>query len=121
MSDDPTPGPADEPEHPADKILGADWMEPSYARFKKAWAEHEQHARLVELQAERDANGEPTWQTVKEDDPDDPTWVRYALKPVDPRDPRPSIRICGWPGKVEADEMKDARAIVEEHDDFPHG
>jgi hypothetical protein len=26
MSDDPTTGQPDEPEHPADKILGADWM-----------------------------------------------------------------------------------------------
>jgi hypothetical protein len=60
VSDEPIPESPDEPEHPADKILGADWIEPSYARFKKAWAEHDQHARLVELQAERDANGEPT-------------------------------------------------------------
>ena len=106
-----------EGKHPADKALGADWMDQSYARFEKAWAEHPQHELLAELQSERDAKGEPTWQAVKEDDPDDPTWVQYRLKPVDPRDTRPSIRVCRWPGQLEADEARDTQAIIDEHDD----
>ena len=57
----------------------------------------------------------PRWEQVRVHEPVD-GWVEVWLRPVDPLDPRPPIRIGVWPEKDEADEVADARAVVEEHD-----
>jgi hypothetical protein len=117
MSDDPTTGPPDEPEHPADKILGADWMAPGRKWLEEAWDAHEQHELLAERVSERDANGLLKWQLVRVHTEDD--WFEYWQRPVDPLDEREPICVCRWPVAREEKAEAEARAIVEEHDDFP--
>jgi hypothetical protein len=101
--------------HPADEALGADWVPPGQRLLEHAWREHDRRDELVELQAERDADGRKTWMTVRVDDRAD-GWVEHWLRPVDPLDPREPIRIAAWPLKLEADALADAKAVVDEHD-----
>jgi hypothetical protein len=117
MSDDPTTGPPDEPEHPADKILGADWMAPGRRWLEEAWDAHEQHELLAERGSERDAKGDLTWQLGRLHTEDG--WFEYWQVPVDREDKREPIRVCAWPAEREEKAEAEARAIVEEHDDFP--
>jgi hypothetical protein len=83
--------------------------------LEKAFAEHAEHDRLVELQRERDDDGNPTWMMIAEPDDGDTTWVAVWLRPVDPLDPRPGIRITRYPTSWEDQQMADARAIADEH------
>jgi hypothetical protein len=101
--------------HPADVALGADWMPPGQRRIEHAWREHDQHDQLVELQAERDEDSRLRWELVRVFDPDD-GFAEVWLRPVDPLDPRPPVRIGGWPLKDEQAEIAQALAVVDEHD-----
>jgi hypothetical protein len=105
-------------EHPADKILGADWRPPNRVRLEQAWDAHEQAELLNELKAERDQNGDPIWMLVCEPEPTDSSWLQYVLRTVDPLDDRPDIRVCRWPVQVETDADADVKAIVDEHDEL---
>jgi hypothetical protein len=109
--DEPTP----EPEHPADKILGADWMAPGRRWLEEAWDEHEQHELLVERRRELNAKGEPAWQLGKLRTEDD--WLEYWQVPVDRADKREPIRVGAWPAEREEKAEADAKAIVDEHTD----
>ena len=48
-------------------------------------------------------------------DPSD-AFIEVWLRPVDALDPRPPVRIGGWPAKLEADEIAEAQAVIDEHD-----
>lgn len=98
----------------ADEILGADWIDPGYARFKRAWEEHPQRELLDEHKRDVDENGMPKWHAVRELHEDG--WVEYWQRPLDPTDTRAAICVGKWPEKVETDALKDAQAIVDEHD-----
>ena len=100
-----------------DQILGEDWMMPGYRRYTGAWASHPQRELLTERRGEVGEDGEPRWSAVRELHEDG--WVEYWLRPTDLRDGRESICIGRWPEKVETDELADALAIVDEHDDAP--
>jgi hypothetical protein len=95
--------------------LPDDWRPPGQVQIEKAWAEHEQHELLAELQRERDADGQPTWFMIKEPEQGDPEWVVVWFRAVDPLDTRPDIRITRFPVAWEAQQEADARAIADEH------
>ena len=99
-----------------DQILGEDWMMPGYRRYTGAW---EASAARAPHRAEgRGRRGRRArWSAVRELHEDG--WVEYWLRPTDLRDGRESICIGRWPEKVETDELADALAIVDEHDDAP--
>ena len=96
-------------------ILGADWLDPAQRFLEHAWREHERHDLLVERQAERDEEGLKRWETVRVLDPSD-GFVEHWLRPVDPLEARPPIRIGGWPEALEADERAAARAVFVQDD-----
>lgn len=97
--------------------LPADWKPSTRERIERAWSEHARHAELVELQAERDGDGDPTWQLIR-DAIADPEWVSMWFRPVDPLDAREAILVTRWPVSWEEDEKRralEARAVDEEH------
>jgi hypothetical protein len=112
MSDEERPE-----QHPADKILGADWKQPLVVEQEKAWArlDPSERERLDQLQRERDKDGNPVWLHSLEPDPDDPEFVLWILKPVDPVDPRPNERVGRWLVKAMTVPLERAQAIIEEH------
>ena len=57
-------------ENPADAILG-NYYDPGQRRLDRAWRDHERHAELVALQAERDEHGRLTWETARVIDVED--------------------------------------------------
>jgi hypothetical protein len=69
----------------------------------------------AELQSERDDGGMPRWFMRAEPDEGDATWVAVWLRPVDPLDERPSIRVTRYPVAWEEQQEADARAIADEH------
>jgi hypothetical protein len=97
--------------------LPDDWRPPAQMALERAWAEHPKRELLERLQRERDAEGNKTWGVRMEDDEEDPMWVAVWLRPVDPRDPRPSIRVSRWPKEWEARQQADAEARADEHAD----
>lgn len=105
----------DDPD-PADEGLGADWLDPAQRFLEHAWREHGQHDLLVALQAERDQDGLKRSETVRVDDLAD-GWVEFWLRPLDPLEVRPPIRIGAWPEKLEADERARAKSVFSEHFD----
>jgi hypothetical protein len=106
-------------EHPADKILGADWRPPHRVWLEEAWDKHPQRELLDERKRERGADGMPIWELVREVNEDG--WVEYWQRQLgDPREQLASdqgepIRVASWPEKREIDAQKDAQAIVDEH------
>jgi hypothetical protein len=100
--------------HTADQILGADWRDPAYLLFERAWIEHPKRELLDELAAERDADGEPLWQVHQLTEND---IVIYVLRPADDNDPRGSVHIYALHTEVLKRELSKAPAIVAEHDD----
>jgi hypothetical protein len=104
-----------DPVNEADRILGDDWRPPGQRRLEHAWRNHNQHHLLDELQAERDQDGLPTWELHRVLDADD--WAEVWLRPVDALDPRPPLRVGGWPLADETDDLADAEAVITEHDD----
>ena len=96
----------------ADRILGEDWRPLSRVLFERAWDEHPKRELLNELANERDANGEPTWETRCSVESG---LLVYVLEPVDPRDPRGSVHIYAWPIKVADPNNEAAKAVVEEY------
>jgi hypothetical protein len=104
--------------HPADAALGAGWQPPGQRRLEHAWRDHERRDELDELAAERDDDGMPRWETVRLLDPSD-DFVEHWLRTVDPFDERPPIRIAVWPLKVETAEIRDATAVISEHEIDP--
>jgi hypothetical protein len=110
VSDDP---------HDADEISDADLVNTAWAHVHEAWRDHPEHDRLVELQDEVDAEGRETWRLLCTRDDDG--WIQYVFQPLDPRDPRPEIRIGAWPLQVFLDERKKGPRVVfmeQEHDDL---
>jgi hypothetical protein len=107
------------PEHPADKLLGADWHDPIRDLQANAWADlsDSERERLEKLWRERDEKGARTWEQGLEPDPDDPEFVLLMLRPVDPRDPRPPEQVGRWLVKAMTVPLERAQAIVEEHRD----
>jgi hypothetical protein len=104
----------DEPEHPADKILGADWHPPLQALVAKAWASNPERERLEQLWSERDGNGDRLWEQGVEPDPADDEFELLVLRPVDPR--RAAEVVGRWLVKARTLPEDRARAIVSEHD-----
>lgn len=94
--------------------LPDDWRPPARVRLEEAWDKHAHRDTLDQLKRERDQSGDPTWQLVRELHED--KWVEYWMRPVDPFDERQRICVGRWAEKVETDPLKDAQAIVEEHD-----
>ncbi len=102
----------------ADKILGPDWHPPTRDLQAKAWADHPERERLEKLWQERDENGERKWKQWLQSDPDDADWTELWIGPVDEYDiGRPPERIGHWHVKQDAEKIKDAQAIVDEHAD----
>ena len=89
--------------------LSTDWSLPEFAQLEQAWAAHPAHDLLRELVSERDPAGRKTWEIVKAPEADDPTWTAQHLRPLDPTDPRPAVRITRYPQHV-MDELSAALA-----------
>ena len=107
MSDDPTR---------ADETVGAEWIiNTAWAHVHEAWRDHPEHDRLVEQQDEVDAEGRETWRFlfIEHDD----GWIEYVFQPIDPRDPRPQVRIGAWPLQVFLDARDHPRAVFLEQED----
>jgi hypothetical protein len=103
-------------EDPTDAIIG-NYYDPGQRRLDRVWRNHERHADLVALQAERDEDGRLTWETVRVLDVED-DFVEVWLRPVDPVDRRGPIRIGAWPGRAEREARLDAQALADEQDDL---
>jgi hypothetical protein len=97
--------------------LPDDWQPPLRGLQQKVWADQpdENRKRLEALVRERDEKGNRAWEEGLEPDPDDETWTVLVLRTVDPRDPRPNVRIGRWPNSVPAEAEARAQAIVDEH------
>ena len=93
----------------ADRLSTA-WTRQEYAQLEQAWAAHPAYDLLRELVGERDASGRKAWEIVKLPDPDDPSWTMQELRPLDPTDPRPAVRITRYPQHVMDDRSADAAA-----------
>jgi hypothetical protein len=106
----------DEP-NPADEILGDDWKQPVQVEQDKAWARLEppERERILELRNERDETGEPTWMPSLDLDPEDPEFVVWTLRPVDPLDSRPEERMGRWLVKAITVPLERAQAIAAEY------
>jgi hypothetical protein len=103
--------------NPADEILGADYRDPTYDLQKKAWnrLDESERERLQALRSERDAHGNSTWMPWLDPDPEDPEFVVWMLKPVDPLDSRPEEQMGRWLVKAMTVPLDRAQAIVQEH------
>lgn len=80
--------------------LSTDWTLSEFAQLERAWAAHPAHDLLRELAGERDAAGRKAWEIVKSPEPDDPSWTMQELRPIDPTDQRPAVRITRYPQHV---------------------
>jgi len=99
--------------HPADRILGAGWRPKVQVLLEDAWTNHPQRELLDALAAERDEHGLPSWQARLVED----GFGVYEFAPLDPRDEREPVHLFAWPlGHVDID-SRDARAVVDEHDE----
>jgi hypothetical protein len=99
----------------AHEPLPDDWRPPQRILFEREWDRHPHRDELVARQKERDADGAPTWVLREKDEPED--WAAIWQRPLDPRDPRPGIRICGWPNCWLEEEMASARMRAGESSD----
>jgi hypothetical protein len=110
---------ATQPEHPADKLLGADWHPLILDLQARAWAKlsDSEYERLNELQRQRDENGNPVWQQwLVTPDPDDPEFELLMLRPADEWDTRCEL-VGRWLIKARTVPEERARLIREDH--FP--
>ena len=101
----------------ADRILGDGWIDRGFRRYAEAWIKHPQRELLDAHKRDVDEDGMPRWHAVRELHEDG--WAEYWQRPIDPHDGRESVCIGRWPEKVETDELRDAQALLEEHDDTP--
>jgi hypothetical protein len=83
---------------------------PFQRALERGWDAHPERDRLVKLKRSG-------WRTVYGDDPDDSTWFAIWLRPDDPRDTRPWIRIVTLPKEWERQQLAYEQAIAEEHDE----
>lgn len=95
--------------------LPSDWKPPVQALLEREWQRHPRRDQLVALLRERDEDGFCKWEQALEPDEDDPTWTALWLRPADPRDERPGIRVLRYPNVWLNREYARARAIVDEH------
>jgi hypothetical protein len=99
-----------------------DWRPPDRVLIEKAWNEHPEQDRLVELDQERDDEGVKQWELYSDLERGEPEWTAVWLQPVDPDDERLPIRISRYPNawrEGERSRALDQAAIDAEHFNHP--